>query len=296
MWRSVVTTVVVVGVVVAVWTYPPSRNFLLGRVENSIGVLYAKGIGVTRNGQEAVRWYRSAAKRGNAAAAFNLAFSLQQGVGVQTDEHEAAVWYERAATGGMAEAANNLGLMYANPTHGQPNFVLARIWLKRALLSADRDLAGTVRSNLQAMEQDMKPAELAASDNPSAPLPTGAAPVVPDVPATPPLPGRVVPPAQAVQAALRSARPLRDAMTRYIVGHGRLPSPEFVATADEFRAVETPDSRVSVGTGAAIDVRLRGGALDGKTFSFIPMYSAGKLQWICTKGGVPASYFAGSCK
>jgi Sel1 repeat len=294
MWKAFVSPVLFVGAIVAVWAYTPSRDFLLGRIDNNIGVLYSKGIGLSRDELQAVRWYEAAARRGSTAGAFNLAFALQQGIGAAADEREAANWYERAAAQGMAEAANNLALMYANPTHGPPNLVLARIWLKRALPLAAHDLAATIAENLQALERDMKPAEIAASDDPNAPHPMNAvseggahsAATVAD---------NHLDPARKIHAALDSARPVRDAVTRYVQFYGRLPPPSVISAADEFRVIETPNARISVGAGASVDVRLRGGTVDGQSFSFVPMYRSGKLDWICAKGQIPTRYFGSWC-
>src|SRR5436190_7124124 len=40
--------------------------------ENAMGILYRNGQWVNKDKQEAVRWYRRAAKHGNAAGMFNL--------------------------------------------------------------------------------------------------------------------------------------------------------------------------------------------------------------------------------
>ncbi|MBS0396601.1 MAG: sel1 repeat family protein [Proteobacteria bacterium] len=263
---------------VAVWSWPPSRDFLLGRVENNVGVFYAKGLLVDRDEAEAVRWYAKSARRGCASGAFNFAFALQQGVGVAPNEREAAVWYEKAAAAGMAEAANNLGLLYANPPHGRPNLVQARAWLRRALPLADPTLAATIRDNLQAMEKDMSPADLAASEDPAAAVVAG----LPEVaPRTIPAADTHTAPDIKVRAALDSAQPMREAVLHFLKAKRRLPGPADASDADGLAPQDTPQAHLEIGRGGAIEIRLRGGALNGARLSLVPMLSGANLKWIC---------------
>jgi len=114
--------------------------------EFDLGVLYAQGLGVARDLNQAEQWYRKAAEQGNAEAEFALGqmysrgwgvprdeadamrwfqmangpdtdgppteWSLIQGYGVPQDQKQAAYWYEMAAQKGHAEAQYNLALMY----------------------------------------------------------------------------------------------------------------------------------------------------------------------------------------
>ncbi|MBS0374948.1 MAG: SEL1-like repeat protein [Proteobacteria bacterium] len=294
MSRKFIGPLLFVAALAAVWSWPTSRHFLLGRYFNNLGVLYGTGIGVRRDAAEAVRWYRRAAEYGAPAAEFNLAFALQRGDGVLPDEHGAALWYERAANHGNAEAANNLGLLYANPTSGEPNLVLARLWLKRALPLADHELAGTIRENLEAMEKDMTDAELAASNDPA----TGAsvATIAHEVAKQPVPPAdEKLPPEPKVKAALESAAPMRDAVTRFVAHRHHLPTRTEAAAEQTFAPIDTPQAHVAVGNGGAVEVTIRGGVLNGDVLSFIPMLRSGQLLWICAKGKVPLKYVGSSC-
>jgi uncharacterized protein len=112
-----------------------------------LGVLYAQGIGVSRDLTEASRWYQKAADQGNAAAQFALGqlysrgwgvprdvadairwfemansvdsggpptdWSPVVGYGMARDPQRAAFWYRQAADRGHPEAQFNLGLLYA---------------------------------------------------------------------------------------------------------------------------------------------------------------------------------------
>jgi TPR repeat protein len=113
-----------------------------------LGVLYAKGLGVARDLNEAAAWYRKSAAQGNAEAEFALGqmYSLGWGVprdvadairwfdlansvdsdgpptdwltlegfGVEQDAQQAAYWYRLAADKGHPEAEFNLSRLYAS--------------------------------------------------------------------------------------------------------------------------------------------------------------------------------------
>ncbi len=79
--------------------------------QNNLGYCYAQGIGVRRNDQEAVRWYRTASQNSKEAQ-YNLGLMYEQGRGVQRDEKEAERWYKKAAENGEVNAQYNLARMY----------------------------------------------------------------------------------------------------------------------------------------------------------------------------------------
>lgn len=112
-----------------------------------LGVLYAKGLGVAQDLNEAAGWYRKSAAQGNAEAEFalgqmyargwgvprdvadairwfDLANSVEndgpptdwmtiEGFGMEQDPQQAAYWYRLAADNGHAEAQYYLSRLYA---------------------------------------------------------------------------------------------------------------------------------------------------------------------------------------
>jgi TPR repeat protein len=72
--------------------------------------MYADGRGVQIDDAEAVRWYKKAAERGNAAAQYHLGARYTLGRGVQKDEVEADRWIRRAAEQGNVDAIRFLML------------------------------------------------------------------------------------------------------------------------------------------------------------------------------------------
>ena len=63
--------------------------------QNSLGVMYHWGYGVTKDYAEAIRWYRKAAKQENAGGQYNLGYMYSNGRGVTRDYKEAVRlrWY-----------------------------------------------------------------------------------------------------------------------------------------------------------------------------------------------------------
>lgn len=68
----------------------------------------AEAIGITRNEQQAVIWYRRAADQGHGKAQFALGQAYEEGRGVKRDREAAKQWYRRAADQGMPEAREKL--------------------------------------------------------------------------------------------------------------------------------------------------------------------------------------------
>ena len=84
------------------------------RAQGAVGWMFENGRGVKRDDAEAVRWYRQSADLGNARAQNNLGWMYENGRGVELSEAEAVRWYELSAKQGNALAQCNLGLMYEN--------------------------------------------------------------------------------------------------------------------------------------------------------------------------------------
>ena len=97
-----------------------------------LGVSYDTGLGVNRNPEEAIRWYRAAAEQGHATAQFSLGSMYSEGDGVSQDFEEAIRWYQASAEQGHGHAQNNLGDMYSNGQGVSQNYVRAYMWFSLA--------------------------------------------------------------------------------------------------------------------------------------------------------------------
>jgi hypothetical protein len=70
--------------------------------------MYTSGLGVAKNDEEAVSWYRKAAEQGLPEAQFELGTLYSVGRGVTRDSAEAIFWYRRAAAQGHPDAQQQL--------------------------------------------------------------------------------------------------------------------------------------------------------------------------------------------
>jgi TPR repeat protein len=78
-----------------------------------LGRMYAAGIGVARDENEAVRWYRKGAAAGNMQATTALAIALLEGRGTGKDPQEAIHLLKVAADKDNLDAMYRLGVLYA---------------------------------------------------------------------------------------------------------------------------------------------------------------------------------------
>jgi TPR repeat protein len=98
----------------------------------NLGLNYFHGHGVSRDHEEAVKWYRKAAEQGHARAQDNLGSCYAKGEGVLRDHKEAAKWFRTAAEQGDADAQNNLGGCYAEGKGVPQDFEEAVKWYRKA--------------------------------------------------------------------------------------------------------------------------------------------------------------------
>ena len=68
---------------------------------NNIGMMYGKGLGVTKNSETAAKYYRLAAEKGDALSQFNLGSMHARGEGMWRNYETAAKWYQLAAEQGL---------------------------------------------------------------------------------------------------------------------------------------------------------------------------------------------------
>jgi TPR repeat protein len=104
---------------------PPSgskKEFLLRMKDARIGdpvaqydvaLMYANGVGVAKDVEQAFAWTRSAAEKGHAQAQYLLGRAHHQGLGTPVDLRLAMAWYQRAAEHGSDKAVWNLAKLLA---------------------------------------------------------------------------------------------------------------------------------------------------------------------------------------
>lgn len=84
----------------------------------SLGTSYRFGWGITKNEEEAVKWYRKAAEQGYAEGQYKWGLCFDEGYGVTEDDEEAIKWYHKAAEQGHGNAYFGLGLKYQYKGYG----------------------------------------------------------------------------------------------------------------------------------------------------------------------------------
>ena len=97
-----------------------------------LGVLYAKGQGVSKDYKEAVKWYRLAAEQGHSKAQYNLGLMYALGHGVIKDYVIAHMFWDIAAVSGDKSAIENRGIVEKKMTSSQIEKAqdLAREWMR----------------------------------------------------------------------------------------------------------------------------------------------------------------------
>ncbi|MBZ1893395.1 sel1 repeat family protein, partial [Klebsiella pneumoniae] len=67
------------------------------RAQVKLGLMYANGLGVNQDYQQAKSWYEKASVQNDVDAQFLLGEMYNDGLGVGQDYQQAKMWYEKAA-------------------------------------------------------------------------------------------------------------------------------------------------------------------------------------------------------
>jgi TPR repeat protein/virulence-associated protein VagC len=107
---------------------------------NMLAQKYIDGVGVKQSDKKAVELYEMAAKRGNAAAQYQLGLFYQEGsYGLTQSSKRAIEYYTLAADQGDAEAQTNLGFMYAKGEGIEISYSKAREWWTKAAAQGEEN-------------------------------------------------------------------------------------------------------------------------------------------------------------
>jgi TPR repeat protein len=107
------------------------------RAMNNIALLWAKGYDGKQSFEEALKWWKEAAKRGYTVAMNNIGLLYANGHGVQQDYNEAFNWWHQAAFLGNAWAMNSVGDLYENGLGTQRNLRMAMTWYQSAAVQGE---------------------------------------------------------------------------------------------------------------------------------------------------------------
>jgi localization factor PodJL len=103
-----------------------------------VGLRFAEGKGVPVNYEEAAKWYDRAADGGIVPAMFRLGTLYEKGLAGAKDIDAARRYYIRAAERGNAKAMHNLAVLDADGGNKGPNYKSAAEWFRKA---AERGVA-----------------------------------------------------------------------------------------------------------------------------------------------------------
>ena len=97
-----------------------------------VGVLFTNDQFSQPDFEQAVYWYKQAARQGHVLAQYNLGHQYLMGVGVRKNELTAMQWWQKAAESDHALAQFNIGRAYFLGIGFEKDQVLSKYWFKRA--------------------------------------------------------------------------------------------------------------------------------------------------------------------
>ena len=112
-------------------------------LQNNVGFLYWKGIGVSTDIDNSAKWLGRAVANGSADAANNLAELYESHPEIAPEKDEIIELYRLAAASNIATAQNNLGVLLLERRDPE-----ALEWFRRAANSRDRTVATQAQENL----------------------------------------------------------------------------------------------------------------------------------------------------
>lgn len=77
--------------------------------QTRLGLMYAQGEGVAKDIRQAFTWFSRAAEQGNSEAQYQLARMFETGTGTEADPAQAGLWYTKAAESGNPSAQLHIG-------------------------------------------------------------------------------------------------------------------------------------------------------------------------------------------
>ncbi|PCJ17145.1 MAG: hypothetical protein COB04_09295 [Gammaproteobacteria bacterium] len=100
-----------------------------------LACMYDEGALCRRNLSESVRWFKQAAKQSHDGAQLYLGIMYKEGKGVGKSDKQALSWFTEAANNGNAQAQFNLGVAYYQGGAGiEKGIDNALLWLEKAAL------------------------------------------------------------------------------------------------------------------------------------------------------------------
>lgn len=100
--------------------------------QNLLGEIYYGGLGVSKDDDKALLWFRKAAEGGNIYGMLNIGNMYLRGEGTDKDDKAALSWLRRSAEMGLSKAQAQLGEMCRKGIGVEKNIIEAKKWLQKA--------------------------------------------------------------------------------------------------------------------------------------------------------------------
>jgi serine/threonine protein kinase len=109
--------------------------------ENLLGYMFWYGLGVDKNPERAIFWYKQSASKGYRQAQYNLAGKYKNGIDVEKNLKTSLIYYQDAAFAGDSDAALQLSFFAEAGLLGEPKFAKnqARFFYELAILCGNND-------------------------------------------------------------------------------------------------------------------------------------------------------------
>jgi len=92
------------------------------RAQFNLGLIYARGDGISPDDEQAMRWWKQSEKNGGSQANLMLGMMNHLGKGVSKNAFDALLWYKRAAALGDKTAIYNMAMIYYLGTSSKPDY------------------------------------------------------------------------------------------------------------------------------------------------------------------------------
>jgi TPR repeat protein len=119
-----------------------------------LGRMYEDGLGVKKNADAAITWFRKAAEGGWPDAELRLGEIYFNGTEDLQDFEKARKWLEQAAHRGDARAQLDLGRLYANGWGGDKDSIQAYVWYEFAAKQGNYEAQRLRDALLKAMQEN----------------------------------------------------------------------------------------------------------------------------------------------
>ena len=137
--------------------------------QNNLGSMFLNGQGVKQDYKTAIMWLEKAANQNHSVAQNTLAIRYILGQGVEKDKNKAVYWYEESAKNGNISALRNLGNIYALGREVDQNNIVAYKWLDLARFytqgSKNMNLKWGIRGDFDNLIKKMTESEIEEGKN-----------------------------------------------------------------------------------------------------------------------------------